>query len=202
MLVLALSINLNAQAEEKPFYFDFSTESDIIPFSKELTVILITGSEINAENWAVKPSVGSGTAKIYNEKTKRWILSTDSWTKQPKYKKKFLVKIHAQEEKVKLKFLLKNLKNNETFETPEREIWTNKAYNGYSLQINENIRQWRQNKTNVNVPEIEKEAPVESQTENFKLKKGKENLMIVNLTGFCAACLLGFFMPKDDKIAL
>ncbi len=203
------SMETNTEEKNHEYHFDFIPYSYEIIDSKE-TLIKIAHKipDFESKDWLVRPFSSEALISIFNAKTQRWIFSKNAWLEMPALKPTMRLRISSQQEEVKLKLLIRNLNTVETYETPPKTLWTSKSYKNYTEKINENVKDWRQEKqpktlTKKQLIQSEGgiEASPEEQTKTFTKMLNKKNLLILNFGAFFTAGIVGF-IRKNDKIPL
>ena len=187
--------------EEREYYFDFFPSTYELRKGKEI--------EINIEHkvldfewsrWKVKPVAEEAVVTVYNPETQRWAFSNNSWLEMPNLKEKIYIKGASAQERVPLKLLIKDLKENKIYETPTKELFTTKAYNSYLEKINENVKTWRQTRqSSQSVDQKAETVTQENQTKTLKDLRNTNNLLGVLLGASFLAGIVGF-IKKSDKI--
>lgn len=133
-------------------YFTFETDKFVILEDAEIEVQFSYVLERYEENdFVVRPVLGDGTAKIYNEDNDTWAGQYDLWTNMPYLRKTMKVKPNFSGNS-DLSFQIQNTLDAEIYETPKQTIWGKNAYSGYLSTLNKNLKMYV----------LEKETPEKS----------------------------------------
>ena len=186
---------------EQEYYFDFFPSTYELRKGKEIEVnIEHKISDFDQSRWKVKPVAEGAIVTVYNPETQRWAFSNNSWLEMPNLKEKIYIKGASAQERVPLKLLIKDLKENKIYETPIKELFTTKAYNSYLEKINENVKTWRQTRqSSQSVDQKAETVTQENQTKTLKDLRNTNNLLGVLLGASFLAGIVGF-IKKSDKI--
>ncbi len=194
-------------ASSTKFYFDFESNSFLIPQSGILEIKIKYIGKIDAENFRVRPQLQEGLVAIREKGTKTWVFANVSWGDLPSVEKgieiRFPPQVNTLAEPVELKLKIKDLKLGKEYETPGKKFWSEKAYNSYESRVNETILKWR-GEARLDQENLESTSPVNSkedtpQTEGLEVLKSKRNIALVNLSGFVLSILAGL-KSKNGKI--
>ena len=200
---MTLAQEEESQKEETNYYFDFIPSSYQIQAGKEMEISLITKSKnLKKENWRVRPAAANTLISVYNENKQEWVFTSKPWSEMPQISNQMKLKINSPQEQINLKLLILDQKNAKTYETPEKTLWTIKAYNNYYQKLNENLTEWRQNhKRSSTVSNEEETVTTEHppQTKQITEFKNNKTMAYINLGALACAGIVGF-IRKNDKI--
>lgn len=201
LILLIATFLVLSTSEATVYYFDFVPQKQAANHNGEVKITLMTKSKINKEEWVVKGKADNATITVFDKKRGSWAPSGVSWAGQPSYEENLLLKIKSEKEKIELEIILMNLKTGESYSTPQKPIWTQKAFDRYRERLNMNLQNIRQEVYKERLIKRQKNKdPLEEQTKQIKdLKEGSKPALI-SLGGFITAAAAGF-LRKDDKIA-
>jgi hypothetical protein len=140
-LISLFSVLLFLKTSYATTYFDFELDRNIVSAKNVIVVSFLSDLQgLNEADFLVKPVFDKGSVYLFDDTSNNWILSEDVWTKMPVLSRKMKLKIAGFDaDRGDLKFKLLCKKTSVTYETPERKLWNESIYTGYTSKLNENV---------------------------------------------------------------
>jgi len=132
-----LSSKVNADFTQ----FDFSLGRYLLDENKEIKVDFKYDILNYVEkNFLVRPVINNGIVEIFNSETNLWVNSYSNISELPFLENEMLIRIKGlRVEKSCVHFEIFNIKNGEKYNTPVKDVWSEKVYSKYIGKLNKNL---------------------------------------------------------------